>query len=303
MKKGLSLLLALSMVLVLAACGGGSGSGSSAAPQSSAPVSTESAAPAETGSTETDAEPVELIVFAAASMTETLNEIAGMYKEVAPNVTLTFNFDSSGTLKTQIQEGADCDLFISAAQKQMNQLDGSKDAEGGNDEGLDFVLQGTRVNLVENKVVLVAPEGNPAGVTSFEDVATDKVSLIALGNSDVPVGQYSEEIFTYMGVWDQLNSEQKITFGTNVKEVTSQVAAGAVDCGVIYATDAASAIAAGDKMEVVAGAPAASHQEVVYPPAVLYITQHEDEAKAFLDYLQTDACSAVFESVGFSIPG
>ena len=302
MKKVLSLLLALSMVFALAACGGGSGSGDAGtpAPESSAPAAE---TPAPSAPAETEAEPVELIVFAAASMTETLNEIAELYKEVAPNVTLTFNFDSSGTLKTQIQEGADCDLFISAAQKQMNQLDGSRDAEGGNDEGLDFVLQGTRVDLVENKVVLVVPEGNPAGVTSFEDVATDKVSLIALGNSDVPVGQYSEEIFTYMGVWDQLNSDQKITFGTNVKEVTSQVAAGAVDCGVIYATDAASAIAAGDKMEVVSEAPAGSHQEVVYPAAVLNITQHEAEARAFLDYLQTDACSAVFESVGFSIPG
>ena len=184
----------------------------------------------------------------------------------------------------------------------MNQLDASRDAEGGNVDGLDFVLQGSRINLVENKVVLVVPEGNPAGVTSYEDVATDKVKLIALGNSDVPVGQYSEEIFTSMGVWDQLNADQKITFGTNVKEVTSQVAAGAVDCGVIYATDAASAIAAGDKMEVVAEAPAGSHKQVIYPAAVLNISEHQEEAQAFLDYLQTDACTQVFESVGFSIP-
>ena len=296
MKKVISLFLALTMVLALGACSGGQSAQPSAAP--SAPAASE---PAATPTPEPAAEPVELTVFAAASMTETMNQIAEMYKEVAPNVTLVYNFDSSGTLKTQIQEGAVCDLFISAAQKQMNQLDASKDAEGGNVDGLDFVLQGSRINLVENKVVLVVPEGNPAGVTSYEDVATDKVKLIALGNSDVPVGQYSEEIFTSMGVWDQLNADQKITFGTNVKEVTSQVAAGAVDCGVIYATDAASAIAAGDKMEVVAEAPAGSHKQVIYPAAVLNISQHQEEAQAFLDYLQTDACTQVFESVGFSI--
>ena len=185
----------------------------------------------------------------------------------------------------------------------MNQLDSSRDADGGNAEGLDFVLQGTRVNLVENKVVLVAPEGNPAGVAAFDDAATDKVKLIALGNSDVPVGQYSEEIFTNLGVWDQLNADRKITFGTNVKEVTSQVAAAAVDCGVIYATDAFSAIANGDRMEIVTEAPEGSHKQVVYPAAVLNVTKHEAEAEAFLEYLQSDACSAVFQSVGFSIPG
>lgn len=286
MKKVCSLLLALSLMSVLAACGG-TQPGASASPT---PVPAATPAPA--------SEPVELIVFAAASMTETMNQIAELYKEIAPHVTLVYNFDSSGTLKTQIEEGADCDLFISAAQKQMNQLDASRDAEGGNPDGLDFVLQDTRVDLLENKVVLIVPAGNPAGVTSFEDAASGKVSLIALGNSDVPVGQYSEEIFTSMGVWDQLNSAQKITFGTNVKEVTSQVAEAAVDCGVVYGTDACSA-----GLEMVAEAPAGSHTPVIYPAAVLNISKHEDEARAFLDFLQSDACSAVFESVGFSIPG
>ena len=301
MKKVLSLSLALALVLSLAGCAGQPSGGDASSPSPSASAASPSVSPSAAPAPE--AQPVELIVFAAASMTETMNQIAEMYKEVAPNVTLVYNFDSSGTLKTQIQEGADCDIFISAAQKQMNQLDSSRDAEGGNTEGLDFVLQGTRTDLVENKVVLVAPEGNPAGVSSFDDVATDKVKLIALGNSDVPVGQYSEEIFTNLGVWDALNAEQKITFGTNVKEVTSQVAAAAVDCGVIYATDAFSAIANGDAMEIVTEAPAGSHKQVIYPAAVLNVTKHEDEAKAFLEYLTGDACSAVFQSVGFSIPG
>ncbi|NCE64825.1 molybdate ABC transporter substrate-binding protein [Pseudoflavonifractor sp. 524-17] len=296
MKKVLSCLLALILAAAVPACSSGA----------AAPTPDPDAQPSQTSSAQPSEAPgqeeVEIIVFAAASMTETLNEIAQDYKTVAPHVTLVFNFDSSGTLKTQIQEGAECDLFISAAQKQMNQLDAAKDAEGGNTEGLDYIRSDSRVNLLENKVVLVAPQGNPAGVTSFEDAATGKVQLMALGNSDVPVGQYSEEIFTYLGLWEQLNEGQKITFGTNVKEVTSQVAAGSVDCGVIYATDAASAIAAGDAIEVVAQAPEGSHAPVIYPAAVLKDAKYPDEAQAFLDYLRSSACTPVFESVGFSIP-
>ena len=233
-----------------------------------------------------DSGDVELVVFAAASMTETLNEIAVLYEAVAPNVKLVYNFDSSGTLKTQIEEGADCDVFLSAAQLQMNQLDA---------DGLDMILQGTRVDLLENKVTLVVPEGNPANVTSFEDVMSDAVSLVALGNSDGPVGQYSEEIFTYMGLWDSLNDSYKITFASNVKEITSQVSEGAVDCGVVYGTDASAA-----GLEVVAQAPEGSHQAVVYPAAVMNVTEQEEEARAFLEYLQGEECAEVFISAGFS---
>lgn len=139
MKKRIALLLVLVMTLALF-------TGCAAKDTTEPKTTTEPEAPEET------AEPVELIVFAAASMTETLNQIAEMYKEAAPNVTLVYNFDSSGTLKTQIEEGADCDVFISAAPKQMNALDASRDADGGNADGLDFVLQGTRINLLENKV-------------------------------------------------------------------------------------------------------------------------------------------------------
>ena len=241
-----------------------------------------------------DTQQTELIVFAAASMTDTMNEIAEMYKAVEPDVNIVYNFDSSGTLKTQIQEGADCDIFISAAQKQMNQLDAAQDAEA-NPEKLDFVDTDTRFNLVSNSVVLITPVGNPADVKSFDDVATEKVSLIALGNSDVPVGQYSEEIFTYMGVWNQLNSEQKITFGTNVREVLAQVEEGGVDCGIVYSTDAATT----DKVEIAAAAPDGSHKAITYPAAVLKTSKNPDAAKAFIDYLKTDDCTAVFEDAGF----
>ena len=250
----------------------------------------------ESAETTEQADKTEIVVFAAASMTDTMNEIAEMYKAVEPDVNIVYNFDSSGTLKTQIQEGADCDIFISAAQKQMNQLD----INGGdeNTEGLDFVDTDTRFDLVSNSVVLITPVGNPAGVESFEDLASDKVSLIALGNSDVPVGQYSEEIFNYMGIWDQLNSESKITFGSNVREVLAQVEEGAVDCGVVYSTDAATT----DMVEVVASAPEGSHQDVTYPAAVLKTSKNPEAAKAFIDYLKTGECTEVFEKAGFVIP-
>lgn len=243
-------------------------------------------------------EPVELTVFAAASMTETLNQIAEMYKEEAPNVTLTFNFDSSGTLKTQIQEGAVCDIFVSAAQKQMDQLDISADP-AANTEKLDFVLSDTRVNLLGNSCVLIVPQGNPAGIKGFDDVGTDRVKLIALGNSDVPVGQYSQEIFTTLGTWDKLNADGKITFGTNVKEVLAQVASASVDCGVVYSTDAATATG----IEVVCAAPEGSHKAITYPAAVLKTSQNQEAAKAFLTYLRSEACGKVFESVGFTVLG
>lgn len=161
------------------------------------------------------------------------NEIAELYKEQAPNVSLVFNFDSSGTLKTQIEEGADCDVFISAAPKQMNELDGSKDAESGNPDGLDFVLQGTRIDLLENKVALAVPDGNPAGISSYEDLAAglgDGSIMLAMGNADVPVGQYTQKILAYYDLSEEdLAAAGSITYGSNVKEVTTQVSeAGAV---------------------------------------------------------------------------
>lgn len=285
MKKFLSLLLAGLLLGSLAACGTPA---SPAAPEATA-------APA---STETAGEPVELVVFAAASMTETLTEIAQDYKEIAPNVTLTFNFDSSGTLKTQIQEGAACDVFISAGQKQMDQLDAAADP-AVNTEGLDFVAQGTRLNLLENKVTLCVPEGNPAGLTGFDDLAA-KLSvgdiLLAMGNSDVPVGQYTQKILASYGLDEAALAEAGVlTYGTNVKEVTTQVTEGSVDCGIVYGTDAFSA-----GLTPVDTATAEMCGQVIYPAAVVNTSAHPQEAQVFLDHLSTDEAMAVFEAVGFA---
>lgn len=246
------------------------------------------------------ADAAELTVFAAASMTETLNRIAEDYKSVDPNVTLTFNFASSGDLLTQIKEGADCDVFISAAPKQMNALDGSliEDTDK-NPDGLDELLGGTRIDLLENKVTLAVPEGNPKDIKSFDDLA-DKLKsgdvLLAIGNSDVPVGQYTQKIFAHYGLDEAaLASSGVLTYGSNVKEVTTQVSEGAVDCGIIYATDAFSA-----GLDTVDEATADMCGQVIYPAAVLRNSTHADEAKAFLDYLTTDEAGKVFESVGFT---
>ena len=275
-KRLIAGLLAGAMAVSLSGCG--------ASKTEKAPAAGDSAAE-ETA----EAEPVTLNVFAAASMTETLTEIQEMYKDVAPNVTLVFNFDSSGTLKTQIQEGADCDVFISAAPKQMNQLD----AQGGeeNSEGLDFVDSATRLNLLENKVILAVPEENPKGVETFDQLAELLKSgeiMLAMGNSDVPVGQYTQKIFSYYRI-DEAAVATHLTYGSNVKEVTTQVSEAAVDCGIIYATDAFSA-----GLTVVDKATADMCGQVIYPAAVMKNSANPEAAKAFLDFLSTD------EAVGFS---
>lgn len=246
------------------------------------------------------AQMTELTVFAAASMTETLNQIAEDYKTVDPNVSLTFNFASSGDLLSQIREGADCDVFISAAPKQMNALDGSlKDDADKNPDGLDELLDGTRIDLLENKVVLAVPEGNPKGIESFDKLADQLGAgevFLAIGNSDVPVGQYTRKIFAHYGLDEQsLADAGVLTYGSNVKEVTTQVSEGAVDCGIIYATDAYSA-----GLESVDEATADMCGQVIYPAAVLRNSAHPDKAKAFLDYLTGEDAGRVFESVGFT---
>ncbi len=291
MKRTVS--LALALALMLAACG--------APPAPPEPAPEPAPAPSEATPEPEPAPPAgetELIVFAAASMTETLEAIAKLYKAAAPNVTLSFNFDSSGTLKTQIEEGAACDLFISAGQKQMNELDIAAGPEV-NVDGLDFVLEGTRVNLLENKVTLCVPAGNPKAIDSFDTWAAmmeaDEI-LMAMGNSDVPVGQYTQLIMQFYGLDEEaLANAGKITYGSNVKEVTTQITEASVDCGVVYCTDAFSA-----GLEIAGYATAEMCGQVIYPAAVLNVTQNEEAARAFLAYLATPEAMAVFEAVGFS---
>ena len=257
MKKFAALVLALTLVFALTACGGNS-------------------------------KKVELTVFAAASMQETLTEIGEKYKEDHSNITLTFNFDSSGTLQTQIEEGAVCDIFISAGRKQMNALE-----EGGS------ILIDSRFDLLENKVALAVPEGNPAGIRGFDQLWSALEAgtvLLAMGNSDVPVGQYTQKIFAYWGLDEAaLAASGCLTYSSNVKEVATQVSEGAVDCGIIYGTDAFTA-----GLTVVDTATEEMCGQVIYPAAVLAGSAHSDEAQAFLDYVRSSDGAGVLESVGFT---
>ncbi|MCR5420030.1 MAG: molybdate ABC transporter substrate-binding protein [Lachnospiraceae bacterium] len=287
MKKTTVLLTMLSLVCLFAGCNG------------KETVQNESRAEQKAEALrEEPEEQTELIVFAAASMTETLEEIAKVYSEKVPEVKIVYNFDSSGTLKTQIEEGADCDIFISASGKQMNQLDISADKEI-NTEGLDFIDPKTRMDILENKVTLAVPEGNPRNINSYEDMVQglkDKTILLAMGNEDVPVGQYTQKIFEYFGLDEQeLSDAGVITYGSNVKEVTTQVKEGAVDCGIIYSTDAYSA-----GLKVVDTSTEEMCGRVIYPAAVLKASKVPGEAEAFLDYLSSEECKTIFEKVGFT---
>lgn len=243
-------------------------------------------------------EKTELVVFAAASMTETLNQIKTDYEAQHKDITLTYNFDSSGTLKTQIQEGATCDVFISAAQKQMDQLDASKD-NTANPEQLDFINSDSRMDLLENKVVLVVSENNPKNINSFDDLKSKLESgdvLLAIGNSDVPVGQYTQKILQYWGLDEKaLADAGEITYGSNVKEVTTQVSEGSADCGVVYYTDAYSA-----GLKIVGEATEEMCGKTIYPAAVMKNSEHPEQAQEFLAYLSSDAAAKVFEKVGFA---
>lgn len=232
----------------------------------------------------------DLVVFAAASMTDVLDEIKTVYEEENPAFNLVFNFDSSGTLKSQILEGADCDVFISAAQKQMNELDPDDEAYNGKIS----IDKDTRIDLLENKVTLVVPDGNEKNIESFEDLNTDKLDSLALGNEDVPVGQYSEEILKNLGIYDQI--QDKVTLGSNVREVASWVKEKTVDAGIVYETDAKAF-----DLEIVAEADdSLLDNKVIYPAAVLKNSAHKDEAEKFLKYLQTDEASEILRNAGFT---
>ena len=276
---------AVGAAATLTACGG-------AASSTAASVASSAAASSEA------AQSVELIVFAAASLTETLTAIGETYSAENPGVTFRFNFDSSGTLKTQIQEGADCDLFISAGQKQMDQLDIMALADVNKDR-LDFVDSDTRVDLLENKVVLCVPEGSDKGIDSFDALAEHLKAqdiLFCMGNSDVPVGQYTQKILAYYDLDEEaLAAAGVITYGSNVKEVTTQITEASVDAGVVYCTDAFSA-----GLTPVDEATKEMCGQVIYPAAVLKAAPNAEAAKEFLAYLQTDRAATVFEGVGFS---
>lgn len=233
-------------------------------------------------------EPVKLTVFAAASLNEILTQLGNQYMTENKGVKVIYNFDSSGTLRTQLQEGAEGDVFLSAGQKQMNQL-----------EQKAFLLEGSRFNVLENKVVLVVPKGNPKNLKSFGELAERlprEKMLLAIGNADVPVGQYTLELFRFYKLKEQeLAQGGKLTYGSNVKEVALQVSEGAVDAGIVYQTDAASA-----KLAVVEEATKEMCGQVIYPAAVLKDSKNQAEAQKYLAFLKSAQAREAFKKAGFT---
>lgn len=226
----------------------------------------------------------ELHVAAAASLTDVMKELVAEYEKEHPDIKLVFNFGSSGALQQAIENGGGADLFYSAAQKQMNALQDS-----GN------LVEGTRKDLLENDVVLIVPKEGGKDIKSFEDLTREDVRHIALGEpKGVPVGQYTEEILTKLGILDQVKA--KAVYGSDVRQVLSWTETGDADCGVVYATDAA----VSDKVNVAAKAPKDSHKPVIYPAAVIKDTKHLEEAKDFLAFTASDKAKAIFETYGFT---
>lgn len=308
MKKRIVVWMAAMMVAagMLAGCGGGgasSGATTASTEAETTKAGTEKAgdekagagtttATTEAGTTEAekaekeeDPEEVELLVAAAASLKNAYEEeLIPMFQEANPGVTVKGTYDSSGKLQTQIEEGLGADVFMSAAVKQMDALD---------EEGM--IVSDTITDLLENKIVLIVPAGQEGYLSAFEDIAD--AASIALGDPEsVPAGQYAQEALTSLGVWDGI--QDKVSFGTNVTEVLNQVAAASADAGIVYATDAASMA---DQVTVVAEAPEGSlAKKVIYPVAVVKATAHEEQAKAFVEFLKTEDAIAVFESYGFA---
>lgn len=233
----------------------------------------------------TEDEAVQILVAAAASLKNAYEEeLIPMFEEQNPGITVTGTYDSSGKLQTQIEEGLEADVFMSAASKQMKAL---------NEKGM--IAEDTMTDLLENKIVLIVPSGNAAGLKAFEDI--EKADSIALGDpASVPAGQYAQEALTSLGIWEKI--QDKVSFGTNVTEVLNQVAASSADAGIVYATDAASMA---DQVEVIAQAPEGSlEKKVIYPVAVIKDSAHFEAAEEFVEFLKTEDAVKVFESYGFS---
>ena len=292
-KKGMAAVMAAVMVSgALAGCGSGAGQKTeTAAAETAQTGAAAEAAKDETTAAESSvaatevAEETEILVAAAASLKNAYEEeLIPMFEAQYPGVTVKSTYDSSGKLQTQIEEGLEADVFMSAAKKQMKALD---------EEGM--IDSDSIVDLLENKIVLIVPTGSDKGIQSFEDIV--KADSIALGDpASVPAGQYSEEALTNLGLWDQI--QDKTSFGTNVTEVLNQVAAGSADAGIVYATDAASMA---DQVEVVAEAPEGSLKtKVIYPVAVVKDSANAEVAANFVEFLTTDEAMKVFEAYGFS---
>jgi molybdate transport system substrate-binding protein len=225
-----------------------------------------------------------LLVSAAISLKDALEEVKPLYQRTKPNINITYNFGASGALQQQIENGAPVDIFVSAAQKQMDALASKA-----------LVLTDTRRNLLTNSLVLIVPK-NSSGITSFRQLTDSKVKKIALGEPrSVPAGQYAEEVFKNLGILEQVRP--KFVLGNNVRQVLTFVESGNADAGVVYTTDAKTS----KQVKEVATAAENSHSPIVYPVAVLKSSKNSSAAKEYVQFLFDNQAKAVFQKYGFGM--
>ncbi len=283
LKNIIAPLLSITLLLSLSACGAVNTAPAATPTPTPTATATPEATPTPTPTPEPE-EPVELLISAAASLKDAIADIQTAYSAVKPHVTLTANFGSSGALQQQIEQGAEVDVFISAATKQMDAL---KDKE--------LIINETRKDFLENQIVLIVPKGTTA-VASFDDLIKDEVKSVALGEpASVPVGQYAEEALTSLGLLDKLKANETIVYGKDVKAVLAWVETGEADAGIVYKTDAIIS----DKVDIVAPAPEGSVKPVYYPAAVIKASKQTEAATDFVNFLYSDEAKPIFEKYGF----
>lgn len=228
------------------------------------------------------AAPVSLTVSAAASVQDALREVQSAYGAEAPNVTITYNFGSSGSLAQQIAQGAPSDVFLSASPKWMDDL-----------EAKGQLLEGSRRDLLRNTLVLIVPKDKTT-VADFTDL--EQVGKVAIGEPEsVPAGTYAKSVLTALNLFEPLRP--KLVFGKDVRQVLGYVATGNVDAGLVYATDALGS----DQVQVVATAPADSHAPITYPVAIVEASGDREAAQGFVDFLASDRAIAIFQRYGFGM--
>ncbi|WP_223069449.1 molybdate ABC transporter substrate-binding protein [Paenibacillus caui] len=278
--KRLCLFSALLMITLIAAgCESNNSLSSTQADDSSANAQTKTGSTASSGK-----EPVELLISAAASLTESLDELKTIYEADHSNVKLTYNFGASGTLQQQIEQGAPADVFLSAGTKQMNSL---------LKEG--YIAPDLTKNFLTNELVLIVPQNGSVQIDSLEDLNDSQVGNIAIGTPEsVPAGKYAEQTLTFYKLWDGL--APKLVQTKDVKQVLSYVETGNADAGFVYKTDAASS----KGVKIVLSTDPESHDAIEYPAGVIKDSKHPEEAKAFYDFLLSDKAQQVFEKYGFT---
>ena len=243
-----------------------------------------SAEEAELSSESTIAAPSNITVSAAASLTDAMEDIKVVYQQQQPETNIIYNFASSGSLQQQIEQGAPVDVFVSAASKQMNEL-----------EAKQLLKQDTRKNLLENRLVLIVST-NIENISKFEDLKSDRINKIAIGEpGSVPAGKYAREVFDNLKIADRL--ESKTIFAKNVRQVLTYVETENVDAGIVYATDAKKST----RVEIAAVAPKASHSPIVYPVAVVEDTRNSEASEDFVEFLSSNSAGKVFEKHGFAL--